>query len=264
MEHVLSIDGLDTNILSHLTFRELGNLRKVSTSLSSVVNILSINISKDLIEHFKKLYELSYTFPESYTLQEPKYLAFDVFIEKNKFMILEAGDDWSSTVRDRLMSEEDKRLITFCYGVPSPREPDDESSDGDDELVIPYDNRLDDADLYNIKETIFILMYKCCSEIEFIQHFITDRKPYEAFITTLEETKFNTINNSINTMIRNCENLNWIKSADNKWIIGPWKGPRKYQSIKDNKILIERKIDFYRAVIEDIIHTSCENLEIKI
>ena len=53
MEHVLSIDGLDTNILSHLTFRELGNLRKVSTSLSSVVNILSINISKDLIEHFK-------------------------------------------------------------------------------------------------------------------------------------------------------------------------------------------------------------------
>ena len=156
MEHVLSIDGLDTNILSHLTFRELGNLRKVSTSLSSVVNILSINISKDLIEHFKKLYELSYTFPESYTLQEPKYLAFDVFIEKNKFMILEAGDDWSSTVRDRLMSEEDKRLITFCYGVPSPREPDDESSDEDDELVIPDDNRLDDSDLYNIKETIFI------------------------------------------------------------------------------------------------------------
>jgi hypothetical protein len=261
MEHVLSIDGLDTNILSHLTFRELGNLRKVSTSLSSVVNILSINISKVLIEHFKKLYELSYTFPESYTLQEPRYLALDVFIEKNKFMILEAGDDWSSTVRDRLMSEEDRRLITFCYGgVPHPV---DESSDEDDELVIPREggNRLDDeADLYNIKETIFILMYKCCSEIEFIQHFITDRKPYEAIITTLEETKFNTINNSINTMIRNCENLNWIKSADNKWIIGPWKGPRKYQSIKDNKILIERKIDFYRATIEDIIHTSCENL----
>tara|TARA_B110000285_G_C14942177_1_gene522557 strand:- start:268 stop:864 length:597 start_codon:yes stop_codon:yes gene_type:complete len=119
MEKIISVEGLDKCIYDHLTFRDLRNLRKVSSSLCNSIHYFSLIIITYLIESYNQSYEVSYKWAELHYTTEliykilykcykeidfiknfikdrKTYNAFMTTIKETEFIYLMDSDDYGS------------------------------------------------------------------------------------------------------------------------------------------------------------------------